>query len=907
MFHNAVTRWRFLAAILAVSLAVLAGCAQSTAVKPTTAEPPSEAVEAGKKITGIRSAENAEAATVTIEGNQGLVYTSVKQPFPAAVVLYFPDTALSLTEVDTDSIQDSAVIESIQTSEMTEKGVTARVEILLKEDVSYEVDSIDGRLNVTFPIAAKEGAMDASVAETEPDAGKKAAPEAQLPPEPPSGPPAATLESVTTAAMEDGLKVYVNADGVIKDYKTFTVTNPARIVFDIYGVKADTRKEEQQQVGTRWVRRVRHFGYPDRVRVVLDTRPAYLDQYRAFPTNDGLTVLVGKETGKEPSGAATAPEPAAVPTPTAVDGKPAWVNRVDFSSEESGSSTVIVGTTRPVRYDIEKIEDRRVLLKLYNTRLPSYQNRPLITTRFTSAVDRISPAQAEKAKNLTLVTLELRESVPYRVEQVEDLLMVHFEPSDIPPKPFEQAQLPEWKRVLTESTDEAAVQAPEAAPGMEAAEAGLVEKPSPQAAPETMAALPAGTQAGAPRYTGEKIALDFYETDIKNVFRILREISGQNFAIDKDVTGQVTLTLDDPVPWDQVLDLVLKMNQLGMVQEGNIIRIATLQTLAKEEELRRGQLEARLKAEEQKEALDPLETAYFPISYANAQSDIRPHLESLLTKGRGSITVDDRTNLIIFTDVPSKVEQARLLVQKLDTVTPQVLIEARIVEATTSFTRNLGVRWDSTIGPDESTALGGEIIYDLATDLSVASFGTAGFAFTKIGGTAMTLNAELQAMEALSEGKIISTPKVITLDNKAATIKQGTEFPYNKLDADGNTTTEFLDIVLELTVTPHVTPDDRIAMTIQITKADQSGIINNVPILATKEAQTELLVNDGETFVIAGIIKNTVTEGSDGIPGLMHVPLLGWLFKNKQLSDQKEELLIFITPKIIRLEQRSFS
>jgi type IV pilus assembly protein PilQ len=369
----------------------------------------------------------------------------------------------------------------------------------------------------------------------------------------------------------------------------------------------------------------------------------------------------------------------------------------------------------------------------------------------------------------------------------------------------------------------------------------------------------------------------------------------------------VTLTLDDPVPWDQVLDLVLKMNQLGMVQEGNIIRIATLQTLAKEEELRRGQLEARLKAEEQKEALDPLETAYFPISYANAQSDIRPHLESLLTKGRGSITVDDRTNLIIFTDVPSKVEQARHLVKKLDTVTPQVLIEARIVEATTSFTRNLGVKWDTTIGPDESTALGGEIIYDLATDLSVASFGTAGFAFTKIGGTAMTLNAELQAMEALSEGKIISTPKVITLDNKAATIKQGTEFPYNKLDADGNTTTEFLDIVLELTVTPHVTPDDRIAMTIQITKADQSGIINNVPILATKEAQTELLVNDGETFVIAGIIKNTVTEGSDGIPGLMHVPLLGWLFKNKQLSDQKEELLIFITPKIIRLEQRSFS
>lgn len=923
MLHNAVTRWRCLAAILAVSLAVLTGCAQSTAVKPTTDAPSTEAVEAGKKITGIRSAESAEAAAVVIEGNQDLAYTSVKQPFPAGVVLYFPDTELSLTDVDTDSIQDSAVIESIQTSEMTEKGVTARVEILLKEDAAYEVDSTDGRLTVTFPIPANEAAKEASIAAAAPKTEKKAEPEALPQTEPPSGPPATKLESVTTAAMADGTQVYVNADGVINDYKTFTVTNPARIVFDIYGVKADTRKEEQQQVGTRWVRRVRHFGYPDRVRLVLDTRPAYLDQYRALPTNDGLVVLVGKETGSEPAGPAAAAEPAAVATQTAVDGKPAWVNRVDFSSEESGSSTVIVGTTRPVRYDIERIEDRRLLVTLYNTRLPSYQNRPLITTRFTSAVDRISPAQADKKKNLTLVTVELRENVPYRVEQVEDLLLVHFEPSDIPPKPFEQAQLPEWKRVLAESVAEAEVQAPEAAPDAETAGAEPA-MPPPEAPPEAITAPPAGIEAGAQRYTGEKIALDFYETDIKNVFRILREISGQNFAIDKDVTGKVTLTLDDPVPWDQVLDLVLKMNQLGMVQEGNIIRIATLQTLAKEEELQRGRLEARLKAEEQKEALDPLETVYFPISYANAQSDVRPHLESLLTKGRGSITVDDRTNLIIFTDVPSKVGQARQLVKKLDTVTPQVLIEARIVEATTSFTRNFGINWSTTtdsiagglsaggpslggIGPDSSSALGGNLIYDLAVNLGVASFGTAGIAFNKIGGTPLTLNAQLQAMEALSEGKIISTPRVITLDNKAATIKQGTEFPYNKLDADGNTTTEFLDIVLQLTVTPHVTPDDRIAMNIQITKADQAGIINNVPILATKEAQTELLVNDGETFVIAGIIKNTVNEGSDGIPGLMHVPLLGWLFKNKQLSDQKEELLIFITPKIIRLEQRSFS
>jgi type IV pilus assembly protein PilQ len=900
--------------MLAFCLAVLMGCAQSSAVKPTTE---TEESAPPKMITGLRTAQSGDSETVFIEGNQDLVYTSVKQAFPAGVILYFPDTALFLSQVQTDSLKDSAVIESVKTSEMTEKGTTSRIEILLKEDAPYQVDSMPGGLKIAFTKPTTKAEPTAALSQP---AKETESPKAVV------TKPATALESVVTTALENGQQVAIRADGTISNYKSFTVTNPARIVFDIFGIKADTKKEEQQEVGTRWVRRVRYFGYPDKVRVVLDTRPAYLDQYRADSTADGLVVVVGEgKAQKTPAPQATAPDSAkgagtAAPV-VAAGGKPAWVNRVDFSSEEAGTSTVIIGTTRPVRYDVEKTEDRRLVVKLYNTRVPSYQQRPLITTRFNSAVDRISPIQPAGSKDLTLVTVELRESVPYRVEQVDDLLMVHFEPSSIPPKPFEQARLPEWKRVLTESATQATpapgAEAAAAAPatagaaGTMAAEGKAVSEttaPTPAAGPPAPAAAPV---RGAQKiYTGEKIALDFYDTDIKNVFRILREISGQNFAIDKDVTGKVTLTLDKPVPWDQVLDLVLRMNQLGMVREGNITRIATLQTLAKEEELRRGQLEAQLKAEEQQDALEPLVTTYIPINYANAESDIRPHLESLLTKGRGSISVDSRTNLIIFTDVPSKVEQAKEIVKKLDTVTPQVLIEARIVEATTNFARNFGVDWDATVnqGGQPSGTLGGNIQYDFATNnLGVANTGVLGIQFTKIGGTPFTLNAQLQALESMGEGKIISTPKIITLDNKAATIKQGTQFPYNKLDADGNTTTEFIDIVLQLTVTPHVTPDDRISMNIQITKADQTGLVGNIPVLATKDAQTELLVNDGETFVIAGIIKNTVNEGSDGVPGLMHVPLLGWLFKNKTVSDQKEELLIFITPKIIRLEQRNFS
>jgi len=204
------------------------------------------------------------------------------------------------------------------------------------------------------------------------------------------------------------------------------------------------------------------------------------------------------------------------------------------------------------------------------------------------------------------------------------------------------------------------------------------------------------------KYTGEKIALDFYDTDIKNVFRIIREISGKNFAIDKNVTGKVTLSLDKPVPWDQVLDLVLKMNQLGMTMEGDIIRIATLNSLAQEEKQKEVLVKATQQAVKQQKALEPLITAYIPVSYSNAQSEVLPHIQTVLTEGRGKASVDTRNNQLILTDTAEKIEQMREIVMKIDQVTPQVVIEARIVEANSSFTRDLGFDWgDVEAGPFE--------------------------------------------------------------------------------------------------------------------------------------------------------------------------------------------------------------
>jgi type IV pilus assembly protein PilQ len=448
-----------------------------------------------------------------------------------------------------------------------------------------------------------------------------------------------------------------------------------------------------------------------------------------------------------------------------------------------------------------------------------------------------------------------------------------------------------------------------------------------------------------PRYTGEKIALDFFETDIRNVFRILREVSGMNFAIEPDVTGQVTLTLAQPVPWDQVLDLILKMNKLGKESEGNIIRIATRETLEEEERLRQEKRTAELTLRDQQKQLEPLVTEYLPVNYSNAAREIQPHIETILTQERGTVSVDERTNVVIMTDTADKIAQAKELIRKLDRVTPQVIIEARVVEATTDFSRDIGTQWGTGLGvqstelldfgrPDLEDAnesggltddvqdslnnrvgfgpergynnLGGTYGYNMAMNFPVAAenFGSIGFNFVRIAGTPFLLNATLQALESKGEAKIISAPKVVTLDNKQAVIKQGVSYPIQTVE-DGEVNVEFVDVDLLLEVTPHVTPDNRISMSINITKNDLGQIIQNQQSFTTKEAQTELLVNDGDTVVIGGIIKTTDRSDFSGIPGLAKIPILGWFFKNEGQSDSKEELLIFITPRIVQLEQRT--
>jgi type IV pilus assembly protein PilQ len=595
---------------------------------------------------------------------------------------------------------------------------------------------------------------------------------------------------------------------------------------------------------------------------------------------------------------------------------PSWLNRIDFASEENGRSTLLVGTTAPVKYDLQKVGPTRLSLKLSNTKVPKYRQRPIITTRFVSAVDRIIPYHLVQDNRTALISIELREEVPYAVEQVDSLLLVHFEASQIAPRPLETANLPNWRQAL-EGAPHAGPVTPtgEAVtpPGVpvETAAAGTAAPPAP-VAPSGVAQtaeeydfekIPLTT--ARKQYTGEKIALDFYQTDIKNVFRILREVSGKNFAIDKDVSGAVTLTLDQPVPWDQVLDLVLKMNQLGMVYEYDIIRIARVETLQKEQDLRNEQIEAARKAQEQKKSLEPLLTEYIAVNYSNAKSEVLPHIQTILTKDRGSASVDERNNQIIITDTAVKIRQAKELVQRIDKVTPQVIIEARVVEVSSSFSKELGIEWDTAFGPGYNSLFDITGSGDMAMNFPASSAtSTIGFSFSRLGGVPFVLNAKLNALETNGNGRILSAPKILTLDNKKAMIKQGLEYPYLERDDAGGSSVNFKDIDLLLEVTPHVTPDDRISMSIFITKNDVAGLTDGVPSIATNEAQTELLVNDGDTLVIGGIIKAAQTEGQSGFPLLSKIPLLGWMFKTQNETDQNNELLIFITPRIVQLEQK---
>lgn len=638
--------------------------------------------------------------------------------------------------------------------------------------------------------------------------------------------------------------------------------------------------------------------------------------------------------------------------------KLAVVTGIDFHSGDEGESSIVINTSNPIRYDMKRNEGNNELsLNLYNTDIPEHQQRQLITTYFNSAVDRIIPIDRSGSESASKIKIIMREKVPYHILQEQNSLTLFMEPSSVKPIKLEDAVpvvadrsysssslLPDNNPQITHGSQNLPAHNTQSSQISLESVNSPAQDESDDSEPEDLEAeenksdqQDAARENQAedqdnqdeenveddffddnPVYTGEEISLDFYETDIKNVFRILQTVSGENFAVDKDVQGTVTLTLEKPAPWDEILALILKMNGLGKIKEGSITRIATMQTIKREQDEKAAIFLAKAQAKEQKKQQEPMFTEYIPINYANADADIKPHIEKLLTPERdiagatsskdtgGKISVDKRTNMIILTDTKKVISEAKKLIYKLDKVTPQILISARIVEVTKDFSRELGVNWNMSSQDVYRDDLGGLYGFDIAVNNPVNATSGIGYTFNRLAGTPLLLDARLTAAELTGDTKIISAPKILTLDNKTAKIDQGLEYGYQSgVDENGNPVIEFKPIKLSLEVTPQVTPDNRVAMTVKISKNEVSGTVAGIPSLSTSEANTELLVNDGNTIVIGGIVKSTVSESKSGIPVLSNIPYLGQIFRTDTSTDKKNELLIFITPTIVQLEQKN--
>ncbi len=411
-----------------------------------------------------------------------------------------------------------------------------------------------------------------------------------------------------------------------------------------------------------------------------------------------------------------------------------------------------------------------------------------------------------------------------------------------------------------------------------------------------------GPSESPPSSGGQRISLDFQQADLIDVLRLIAEVSGLNIITSPEVSGRVTTRMVN-VPWEQALDMILKTHGLGKEQQGMIIRVAPLERLRKERD------EALL-AKRSAEELETPTTRTIQLNYARAE-ELKSNMEKLLTK-QGRLDIDKRTNTIIVKDVSAVVDGILDLIRRLDSQTKQVSIEARIVETNRTFLQELGIRWGGLLdketgvkfprrvrlsGRQGGTPVGGNFAVDLPTGTPRAF----AFGFSLISNSSI-LDIELQALEQSGRGRIISSPKVVTLDNKEALIESGDEVPFRTESLQTGPKVEFKDAKITLKVTPHVSPDDYVLLEIDAAKkeVDFNRTVDQNPTITSRQSKTSILIKDGATVVIGGLFKRTANENRRGVPGLSKVPYLGWLFKTERTQDNNEDLLFFITPRIVK-------
>lgn len=391
----------------------------------------------------------------------------------------------------------------------------------------------------------------------------------------------------------------------------------------------------------------------------------------------------------------------------------------------------------------------------------------------------------------------------------------------------------------------------------------------------------------AVEFQGEPMSLNFQDVEIRAVLQMMADYAGINLVASDRVQGRVTLRLER-VPWDQALDLVLRSKGLGQRQEGSVILVAPLAELA-----------GQSLAGQQEQALEePLQRALIPVFHAKATELAELLLVSLVddgaAAGRGTLNVDTRTNTLVVVQSAPRLAELRKLVAQLDVPVRQVMIEARIVEASVDYEQALGVRWGGPLyGQD--VQLGSELFVDLGAKRATAGLGIG------LLRSDVLLDLELSAMEKSGNGEIISQPKVVTADKETARILKGTEVPYQQTTKGGATSIAFREASLSLEVTPQITPDGKVVMAVRVTKDEPDFVnaLNNVPPIRKNEVNAKVRVADGETIVIGGVYSTSQNKVVDKVPFLGDLPYVGRLFRRDALQEKKSELLVFLTPRIM--------
>ncbi len=684
---------------------------------------------------------------------------------------------------------------------------------------------------------------------------------------------AADSLSVVSVAQK---KVQLSATMGIEQVRYFTLDSPKRLVVDLYGVQPGSHAAEFAL--SDGFKSLRVGILENKTRFVFDVAGTVFPTFKVNTDND--QVVITWEHSQDAVANALA-EPASSGS--------AKITAIDFASE-NGKSNIYFGLdghaelVNPVR------DGNKIHFSLKNTTLPRALRREFDTLAFPSAIYSVTPYLVnESGQPEVRINVLLKGDVPYRLYQ--DANGYVFSVTD---GNFAKA-VPAITGTL-----------PVPSAGTMGSVAPTVGAPAGYTKEKLSAPVVEQIGAADNKYSGEKTSLVFDNADVRDILRLIAEISDLNIIASDEVKGNVTLRLID-VPWDQALDLILDVTGLGMVQEGNVVRVLPKEKI-------RSMKEAELTAVRSQEKLEPLKTEVVTVSYADLGSVSGP-IKDILSD-RGTVTPDARNKLLIITDVPSRIVKAKELIDILDTPERQVMIEARIVQVNSKYARDLGVNWgiqgsDSDGAGDPASIQGiagggGGFLVDVV-DSAVGSYVTnPGFGSQmQIGRTLIddvVLDLQLSALESDGEGKVISTPRVTTLNGETATISQGTTIPYQTSGADGPKT-EFVNAELKLEVTPVINPDGSIILEVLATNDSPSLTAGaTAPSIDTKKAETKVLVFDGETTVIGGIYIENIAESADGIPYLMDIPGLGYLFKSQKKSIVKDELLIFITPRIMHDE-----